>query len=1145
MIRSLASALLLLVVAASASGDELRLREQLASGKARAVFSSDGRLLEARGLDLPYGGEPVAASQRFIADASVALFGSSMPPPELKPQKMQESLTGTGVLFLQEIAGVEVIDAAVVVRLGTGGAVTGVSNRAVTSRGHLDEWRLDAAEARAAISRSPDELIRARRVLFPVVGQLRPTWELIVRRTALESFAIYVDAGDGSLLSERPLFFNAAARVFSANPVTVTNDGALEDRDDAAAAVPAGSYADVMLDNLASSGRLRGPHVEVTDIEAPSTVPAEAGGALSFNRDDDRFEDVMVYYHLDRSQRYLQSLGYAGSRQVIASPIRVDAHGAGGSDNSYYTAALSGGQLTFGDGGVDDAEDPDIVLHEYGHAIQDAIAPNAFFGSYASQARALGEGFGDYWAFSSSYDANRASGRDPYCIGDWDARCGDAVSTNCGYAAGADCLRRVDSGKTMSDFLFSEVRGIEHQNGEIWASALREVFLTAVAARGAEGGRRMIDTVVIESHFGIPPQPSFSTLARRMLEVDAQLYGGANQMSICAAMTARGILGASECATTTLGQFSLFQGGQREIEIPDDDPVGITLTRTVSDARVVQRVLVSVDIVHTFAGDLELTLIGPDGTAVLLQRAGQPIGPDLRTTFGADTQTAESLERFAGRTAAGTWTLRIIDRASSDRGRLVSWNLLLQLEGDEPMSLREASSAERQHLVAVASTAGAEGTYFVTDLRMFNGGSREAEVTAIFTPAGRNGSADFSAVQIVIAAGQTIAFDDVVATLFRRSGAAGNIEFRGDVADVIIRSRVYNRTAQGTYAQAYESVPSSRSIAAGTGVLHLVHLQNSAAFRTNIGFSDVAGSTGEIEVRLFNGEGVELDRIVRAVEPFSLLQVGPILGGKSGRIEDRLRAEVRVLSGDARVVTYASVIDNGTGDSVHVAGTVTPAAGERFFPAAVRADGAAGTKWRSDISLTNVSDDDVTATLRFIPAAGEERSSTSSIGSRGSVVLADAVLTAFGLESAAGQMRVTSPAIVAMRTWNDGSGGSFGQFVPAYGASDTVRGSSGIRHLIQLDANAAFRTNIGLAEVLGSAAVVLIRAFDSAGNEIFSAIRDVAPNGWLQFNLNAEGAPALSNGRATLEVVGGEGGILGWASVIDNRTGDPINIVPR
>ena len=71
-------------------------------------------------------------------------------------------------------------------------------------------------------------------------------------------------------------------------------------------------------------------------------------------------------------------------------------HGFQGKDNSHYSP--TGNWISFGTGGVDDAEDPDVIWHEYGHAIQYSFAAGWGDGECA----ALGEGYADYWAASYS-----------------------------------------------------------------------------------------------------------------------------------------------------------------------------------------------------------------------------------------------------------------------------------------------------------------------------------------------------------------------------------------------------------------------------------------------------------------------------------------------------------------------------------------------------------------------------------------------------------------------------------------------------------------------------------------------------------------------------------------------------------------------
>src|SRR5206468_2225460 len=115
--------------------------------------------------------------------------------------------------------------------------------------------------------------------------------------------------------------------------------------------------------------------------------------------------------------------------------IDVDAHGVDGEDNSQYVPDGSGtGYVAFGDGGVDDAEDGEVIVHELGHAAQDNQCPNCFGGP---ESGAMGEGFGDFLA--AAYFLNVSAGFQDACVADWDST--EYSFTN------PPCLRRLDTAK--------------------------------------------------------------------------------------------------------------------------------------------------------------------------------------------------------------------------------------------------------------------------------------------------------------------------------------------------------------------------------------------------------------------------------------------------------------------------------------------------------------------------------------------------------------------------------------------------------------------------------------------------------------------------------------------------------------------------
>ena len=949
----------------------------------------------------------------FLSFASVA-YGA-----DLRVDYTRESLTGTHVHYQQFIDGIRVV----------GGERIASTFR--DGRRQLTDRLAVARESNRIIALSAAAPRAGELVYLNIDGEARLASRVVIEEQPHKKYANYYDAESGALIRSDPLFWSSQGRVFDVNPVAKLNRPDLEDANDVASAVPDAAYSIVDLPDLAPAGMLAGPNVHIIDSEEPFTDHADASQPLLFDRGQKQFEEVNVYFHLDRSQRYLQSLGYTGTRRIIPYSIGVDPHAVGGTDNSFFAADSPGvGELFYGDGGTDDAEDSDIMLHEYGHAIQESIAPSAFGGSSSSQSRALGEGFGDYWSFSSTYEATVPSGRDPFCIGDWDARCSnDNPDQNCGYPLGADCLRRVDSSKTMADFINSDRSGTEHRNGEIWSSALREIFMTI--------GRRTTDTLVLESTFGVPINPTYAMMGQRMLASDRALNAGANIAAICTAMTKRGILGSVDCSASPRGETTWYPSSSSTLTITDTRPV------------------VSISLQTDIAGDGQPALIAPDGTR-------------------------GDLSRFIGRSVAGTWTLEVPPAA-----KLVSWSLVVVFQGDTPAPTRPAGSGK--FIAAAGNVAGANGTHFITDVRLFNRGNSQAELTAIFTPSSANGQTTFDAIKVVLAPQQIVALNDIVGTAMQAEGN-GQLELIG-ADNVLVMSRTYTRSSSGSYGQFVPSADPSEATGASDLPISLPGLENSDGFRTNIGFAEVTGANAEVHVRFIDASGAEIDHATYSVPPFGHLQAPMNAKGEA------IRAEVTV-AGSGRVLAYASVIDNRSGDAIFI-----PAARQRagFIPF-IHSPGVNGTLWRTDLWLSRTNDG-ATVFRDFLHSDGISFAFTG------------------------GQNELATS-----RTYTDSGSGTYGQFIPP----GTAR--IGLANLIGVENDAAFRTNIGF--IAPSASTVRFVAYDATGIEVWRS--DVSAQGLIQFPLPV----TLTIGRVTAEVIAG-GGVVPYASVIDNQSGDPIYITAQ
>ena len=308
---------------------------------------------------------------------------------------------------------------------------------------------------------------------------------------------------------------SGTGRVFFPNPVAQLHNEGLTDQKDADYAALQPAYKTVTLTDLDGSGFLRGRWANVvSETGNPAFSPTNT---FSYNRSQDEFEQVMAYYWVTQAQLYIQRLGFGSTRRSVnaeSQDIRINQWGV---DNSFWTNHPKD-EIRFGKGGVDDAEDAEVILHEYGHAIQDSQVAN--FGS-SPEGGAIGEAFGDYWAVTVT-DTVAHNGFDVPCVADW-----DSVS----YTSGpSHCLRRVDTNKHYPEDVVGEV----HADGEIWSRALWDI-------RNALGSTQA-DTIILESQFSFAPDTTFAQAAAVTVATAQKIGGNKAAKAVTTAFANRGIL---------------------------------------------------------------------------------------------------------------------------------------------------------------------------------------------------------------------------------------------------------------------------------------------------------------------------------------------------------------------------------------------------------------------------------------------------------------------------------------------------------------------------------------------------------------------------------------------------------------------------
>jgi hypothetical protein len=333
---------------------------------------------------------------------------------------------------------------------------------------------------------------------------------MLVAAVAIAAVASAGKVGNGSS--------TGSASVFVSNPVQSLGDESLTDQKDADSAVPAAAYHTVTLTNLDGSGFLRGDYANV--YSSTGNLAFSPTNTFAYTRHQDEFEQVMAYYWITEAQKYIHSLGFGVTRRPIDNRPQAARINQLGYDNSFATDHPKN-ELRFGKGGVDDAEDAEVILHEYGHAIH--FSQNFSFAS--EEAGAISEGFADYWAVTVSNVVATALGvpqLEPLpCVADWDSTSYTSTVPH--------CLRRVD----LNLHYPADLNGEVHHDGQIWSRALWDIRLAL--------GNVKADTIILQGSFDFPGT-TMVDLANRTVAAAQQLYGTSAANAVRAAFHSRGIL---------------------------------------------------------------------------------------------------------------------------------------------------------------------------------------------------------------------------------------------------------------------------------------------------------------------------------------------------------------------------------------------------------------------------------------------------------------------------------------------------------------------------------------------------------------------------------------------------------------------------
>ncbi|HOC41607.1 MAG TPA: hypothetical protein PKJ99_01210 [Thermoanaerobaculales bacterium] len=219
------------------------------------------------------------------------------------------------------------------------------------------------------------------------------------------------------------------------------------------------------------------------------------------------------------------------------------------------------------------------------------------------------------------------------------------------------------------------------------------------------------------------------------------------------------------------------------------------------------------------------------------------------------------------------------------------------------------------------------------------------------------------------------------------------------------------------------------------------------------------------------------------------------------------------------------------------------------IPVVANNPGVGGTYWRSDVSVLNLNDWDVSIVMYLLPEIRDGAQTFEPVvtdpvllPANSQRTMANVVQTEFGLTNKKGALSVLSldgsPLVMSSRTYTfDGEGGSYGQDVHAILAANQAW-VAGVRN------DSLFRTNVGIFlpvdPMPGQPAVFTVTVFDADGAVAGQGSVTFPQAGLQQKSLDAFGADGLLDGYVVFRCSDPTLAWYAYASRVDQATGDAV-----
>jgi PKD domain len=259
----------------------------------------------------------------------------------------------------------------------------------------------------------------------------------------------------------------------------------------------------------------------------------------------------------------------------------------------------------------------------------------------------------------------------------------------------------------------------------------------------------------------------------------------------------------------------------------------------------------------------------------------------------------------------------------------------------------------------------------------------------------------------------------------------------------------------------------------------------------------------------------------------------------------------------------------------------TPGPDSLIVPAVGHAEGANNAKFESDVRLTNTGASVQKYLLNFTPSgalgASAVKQTTVQVDPGTTMALDDILSSFFGVGTSAGNTsalgvleirpstssvtsslgdsKVSTTTVASSKTYNvTADGTTFGQYIPAIPFAQFIAKSTdllkpsvlSIQQISQsADNSTGYRTNFGILEAAGEPADVEVTVFDKTNSVLKVIPLSLAAGEHRQINTFLSGYGIFTDeARLEIKVTSATGKVSAYASVVDNRTNDPLLVSP-